>query len=64
MTEHGKDTGTPAEAGTRAPGVLQTVDRALLVLLTFTEQRPEWGSANRPVTMAGTRPSSSGCSPR
>ncbi|MFF2409437.1 IclR family transcriptional regulator [Streptomyces sp. NPDC058092] len=43
MTEHGKETGTPAEAGNRVPGVLQTVDRALLVLLTFTEQRPEWG---------------------
>ncbi|MEU9320153.1 IclR family transcriptional regulator [Streptomyces sp. NPDC048295] len=41
MAEHGTDTGP--EARTQTPGVLQTVDRALLVLLTFTEQRPEWG---------------------
>lgn len=34
---------SPAPGGLQAPGVLQTVDRALLVLLTFTEQRPEWG---------------------
>ncbi|GAA0502700.1 IclR family transcriptional regulator [Saccharopolyspora subtropica] len=25
------------------PGLLQTADRALLVLLSFTDQRPEWG---------------------
>ncbi|MEU1492503.1 hypothetical protein ACFYPA_18755 [Streptomyces sp. NPDC005775] len=40
MAEHGTDTTTPATAGQPAPGVLQTVDRALVVLLTFTEQRP------------------------
>ncbi|WP_299539227.1 IclR family transcriptional regulator [uncultured Streptomyces sp.] len=34
-------TETPASTG--APAVLQTVDRALQVMLTFTEQRPEWG---------------------
>lgn len=43
MAEHGTDTTTPAPAGQQTPAVLQTVDRALLVLLTFTEQRPEWG---------------------
>ncbi|MFJ8867543.1 IclR family transcriptional regulator [Streptomyces sp. NPDC102473] len=42
MADHGADT-TPVAAAPQAPGVLQTVDRALAVLLTFTEQRPEWG---------------------
>ncbi|GAB2825590.1 IclR family transcriptional regulator [Streptomyces daliensis] len=40
------ETQTRAEtARAQAPqqGVLQTADRALVVLLTFTEQRPEWG---------------------
>ncbi|MGW0859981.1 IclR family transcriptional regulator [Streptomyces sp. NPDC002690] len=43
MTEHGTSTSNPAAAGPRTGGVLQTVDRALLVLLTFSVQRPEWG---------------------
>lgn len=42
MPQDGAASNTPAEPA-QAPGVLQTVDRALLVLLTFSEQRPEWG---------------------
>ncbi|GGY99148.1 IclR family transcriptional regulator [Streptomyces nitrosporeus] len=42
MADHGGDT-PQAGSPPQAPGVLQTVDRALVVLLTFTEQRPEWG---------------------
>ncbi|WP_328325943.1 IclR family transcriptional regulator [Streptomyces sp. NBC_00455] len=44
MVERGADPSTtPPDARPQPAGVLQTVDRALLVLLTFTEQRPEWG---------------------
>lgn len=43
MADNGTTTSTQATPGSQPPGVLQTVDRALLVLLTFTEQRPEWG---------------------
>ncbi|MDJ1131196.1 IclR family transcriptional regulator [Streptomyces iconiensis] len=34
---------SPAARQAPAAGVLQTADRALVVLLTFSERRPEWG---------------------
>ncbi|OEU97030.1 IclR family transcriptional regulator [Streptomyces oceani] len=34
---------SPGDTPERANGGLRTVDRALVVLLAFTEQRPEWG---------------------